>query len=197
MMFLFPRKKDDTALTPPEPQLAPAEELQRPEDKPKTKKGGLALVIGAGAAAIVTPLVQKWEGVEHDPYRDIVGVWTVCYGDTSNVGPSTPTQTPEQCLERLEVQLIAHAEPVLQCVPQLKDHSWQLAAAVSLTYNIGPKGFCQSTLAQQFRDGKWISACDGFAAWRKAGGRVVQGLVNRRAEERLICLTEVPREFAR
>lgn len=202
LMALFGRKSKDDAL-PRDAQpgeLGWAEEAQRPSETTETKpvkKGGFVVLVGAAAAAVATPLVQKWEGKENDPYQDIVNVWTVCYGDTSDVGPNTPTQTDAQCDARLDKQLEKHAAPVLQCTPILKDHPWQLGASISLAYNIGTGAYCKSSLAKDFNAGKFVSACDGFSAWRKAGGQVVQGLVNRRAEERLVCLTEIPRGFAK
>ena len=150
---------------------------------------GLIALIGAGAAAILVPTVQQWEGREHVPYQDIVKVWTVCDGDTSNVVPGQ-VQTDAQCDARLERQLIAHAKPVLACVPQLKDKPNALAASVSLAYNIGTTGFCRSTAAARFRAGNVRGGCDAFLAWRYAGGREIRGLLNRRKSERLICLRD-------
>jgi len=46
-------------------------------------KGKLPALIGTGAAAALIALVGAWEGKRNDPYRDIVGVWTVCYGETN------------------------------------------------------------------------------------------------------------------
>jgi lysozyme len=150
----------------------------------------LIAAIGVTAALIVSPLVTKWEsgGKQHlTAYRDIVGIWTICDGDTSNVRPGM-VETPEGCERRLEAQLVAHAEPVLRCTPVLRDRPDQLAAAVSLAYNIGTAAYCRSTVARRFNAGDLRGACDAFLMWTKAGGRVVQGLVNRRRDERSICL---------
>jgi lysozyme len=150
----------------------------------------LIAAIGVAAALIVSPLVTKWEsgGKQHlTAYRDIVGIWTICDGDTSNVRPGM-VETPEGCERRLEAQLVAHAEPVLRCTPGLRDRPNQLAAAVSLAYNIGTAAYCRSTVARRFNAGDVRGGCDAFLMWTRAGGRVVQGLVNRRRDERSICL---------
>jgi lysozyme len=76
-----------------------------------------------------------------------------------------PSQTVEQCDARLEQQLIAHAKPVMQCVPGLKDRPNQLAASVSLAYNIGTAAFCRSTVARRFN-----AASGGRAAMRSSHG---------------------------
>jgi lysozyme len=137
--------------------------------------------------AILVPTVQQWEGREHVPYRDLVNVWTVCDGDTKGVVPGR-RETDAQCDARLERQLIAHAKPVLECVPSLTRRPNQLAASVSLAYNIGPSAFCRSTVARRFNAGRWRDGCDAFLMWNKAGGRVIRGLTNRRQAEREICL---------
>lgn len=52
--------------------------------------------MGAVALALAAPFVASWEGKRNAPYRDIVGVWTVCYGDARNVTPGK-RQTDAQC----------------------------------------------------------------------------------------------------
>ena len=80
------------------------------------------------------------------------------------------------------------AKPVLARNPELRGHDPQLLAAVSLAYNIGPAAYERSTVARRFSQGRWREACDAFLMWTRAGGRKVQGLVNRRRKERAICL---------
>ena len=147
----------------------------------------IAGTIGIVAAAFATVSVVQWEGFSAVPYKDIANVNTVCFGDTKDVEMGR-TYTAQECEERLERQLIAHAEPVLACVPQLRGRPYQTAAAVSLAYNIGTGAFCKSTVANHFRAGRWREGCEGFLAWRFAAGREVQGLLNRRREERALCL---------
>ncbi len=53
--------------------------------KAKAVGGGIAAVALAGVLALAAPLIQKWEGVRYEPYRDSVGVLTVCYGHTKTV----------------------------------------------------------------------------------------------------------------
>src|SRR5690606_28418158 len=61
-------------------------------------------------------------------------------------------------------------------------------AFLSLSYNIGTGAFCKSTVARKANASDIVGACNAIPMWNKAGGRVVQGLVNRRAEEQRICL---------
>lgn len=174
-------------------------------------KSPLVALVGASVAAALLVLVPKDESgrkVEATitpegavetrhvsgrqylrAYADIVGVWTICDGDTKGVRPGM-VETEAGCQERLERQLVAHAKPVLRCVPALghPGREQQLIASVSLAYNIGTSGFCRSTAARRFNAGNWKGGCDAFLMWNRAGGRVVRGLVLRRQRERAICL---------
>lgn len=160
--------------------------MERPPAESSSRKKAIG-VMGAGALLLATPFIAQWEGKRNDPYRDIVGVWTVCYGDTRNVTPGK-RQTEAQCTDRLYEQIADHAKPVIACVPQLRGRDAQLAASTSLAYNIGTAGFCRSTAAKRFRAGNWRGGCDAFLMWNRAGGKVVKGLTNRRVKEREMCV---------
>lgn len=162
----------------------------QPMEAPKSGRNKAVAVIGAAALAVTAPLIAKWEGKRNDPYRDLIGKWTVCYGDTRDVVPGKRVSDAE-CTDRLYRQIADHAAPIVRCVPGLKQpgREAQLAASVSLTYNIGTTGFCRSTAARRFNAGDWRGGCQAFMMWTKAGGRTVQGLVNRRRDEVKICLT--------
>ena len=155
------------------------------------KRKSLVAMIGAAAALIVTPFVVSHEGRELIGYRDIAGVPTKCSGDTYDVVVGK-RYTEQECERSTETQLAAHAAPVLRCTPSLRGHPNQLAAAISLAYNIGGPNYCRSTVAKRFVAGDWRGACDAFLMWNRAGGRVVRGLVNRRHDERRLCLKDLP-----
>ncbi len=172
---------------PPKPAPAPA-----PAKPVITKKGGaLAATVGIAAAAILTPFVSTWEsgGKQHlVPYRDIVGVWTQCDGETLNVTATTPAETPEGCAIKLDTRLAGFAQEVAKCTPYLRGRDAQWASATSLAYNIGTGGYCKSSIDRYFDAGQPTKACDAFLLWNKAGGKPVQGLTNRRKAERELCL---------
>ncbi len=146
-------------------------------------------LVGATAATAIVGLVATWEGKSNDPYFDIVKVQTVCYGETR---VAMRHYTDAECLDQLNNGLADFAGPVLAISPELRGHPNQLAATVSLSYNIGVTSYRRSTVARKFRAGDWKGACDAFRAWRMAGGRVVTGLVRRREAERAICLRDLP-----
>ena len=150
-----------------------------------TNTGPLAKLIGATAAASLIAIVSQWEGKSNDPYRDIVGVLTVCYGET-NVAMRRYSNA--ECEAMLERSLVGYAKPVLARNPELRGHPYQLAAAGSLAYNIGNTAYARSSVARLFSAGRWREACDAFMRWNMAGGKVVKGLTNRRRDERALCL---------
>ena len=69
-----------------------------------------------------------------------------------------------------------------------------MAAARSVVSQEGRTAYCGSTTAKRFNAGDWKGACralneadNGRPQWVTAGGRVLPGLVKRRAEERALC----------
>ncbi|OJA81023.1 glycosyl hydrolase [Burkholderia ubonensis] len=156
-------------------------------------KKTLVGVVGAATAALLFSIVPKFEGTKLVGYLDPVGIPTKCMGDTTNVVVGQRYSEAE-CRESLERQLIAHAEPVLKCTPSLKGHTYQLAAAVSFAYNVGTSAYCGSATAKRFNAGDWRGACRamnqsdvGRPQWVYSDGRMLPGLVKRRAEERALC----------
>lgn len=161
-------------------------------EAPRIGGKGKAAIGVAAMIAIATPFVAVWEGKSNDPYKDIVGVTTVCYGETRNI--QNRRYSDAECTTMLAEGLGDFGEAVAARNPELRDHPNQWAAATSLAYNIGKSAYARSTVAKRFSARRWRSACDNFLAWKYAGGRVVRGLVNRRNAERKICLTNLPEE---
>lgn len=149
-------------------------------------------VAGGGSVAallIATPFIAGWEGKSNDPYKDIVGVTTVCYGETR---VKMRRYTDVECEEMLKKAVEEFMQPVLKLTPTLADRPKELAAATSLAYNIGIANYTNSSVRVQFNKGNFKQACENFKLWNKArrAGRlvVVKGLVNRREKERQLCL---------
>jgi lysozyme len=129
-------------------------------------------------------------------YRDVVGIVTICDGDTHEVHIGQVASEAE-CDARLERQLIAHAEPLIRCAPRLYGKPWQVAASVSLAYNIGPAGFCRGSVARKINSGDWAGASAAFLLYNRAGGKVNRGLDGRRRREKALFDTDRPAQGAR
>lgn len=155
---------------------------------PPTGGRRLAATLGATAAAAALAIIAPWEGKSNDPYVDIVGVTTVCYGETR---VEMRRYSDAECQDMLAEAVGDFGAAVLERNPNLRQHPYPLAAATSLSYNIGKSAYARSTVARRFAAGDLRGGCDAILLWNKAGGRVVRGLVNRRRAERELCLRGV------
>ena len=154
----------------------------------RLRKAGGAFTI---AGVLAVSLVGAWEGLRTTAYRDIVGVPTVCFGETRGVEMGDE-YTVEECQVMLGDGLMEFEAGMRNCLTNpdaIPEESY--VAFLSLSYNIGTGGFCRSTVARRANAGDIEGVCEAISMWNRAGGRVVQGLVNRRADERRLCLEGV------
>jgi lysozyme len=131
--------------------------------------------------------IAMHEGYKGEAYVPVAGdVPTIGFGSTGGVKMGDKTD-PIRALQRLldEVDSV-YAQGVRNCIT-VPMYQHEFSASVSLTYNIGVKAFCGSTVAKRFNAGDYAGACAAFDMWNKQGGRVLPGLVKRRAEERAVC----------
>lgn len=154
-------------------------------------KGKLAALVGGGAAALLFTYVPQFEGMVLRGYKDPIGIVTACAGHTKTAVLGKP-YTHDECMQLLQDDLVEHAAGVLACTPQLAGRTYQTAAFVSFAYNVGVGAYCGSTAAKLVRAGDMRAACDQLQRWTKAGGKVLPGLVKRRAAEMAICLSDLP-----
>lgn len=119
--------------------------------------------------------------------------WTIGYGSTgADIGPST-VWTMVQVQQRYEEQSADFMAKVDAAVT-VPISPMQLAMLTSLAYNAGINGFRGSTLLRMLNAGDYIGAADQFLRWNKAQGKVMPGLVTRRAAERENFLASMCRE---
>ena len=150
-----------------------------------SNKSKLITTIGAAAAALAISTVSYYEGKVNRTYVDPVGVLTSCYGHTGPELRKGQIFTDEQCLTQLQEDLVKHTA-ALDCIKQPMTDG-QKAAFLSFAFNVGNSAFCSSTLARKANAGDMRGACAELSRWTMAGGRQLQGLVNRRAAERKLC----------
>lgn len=136
-------------------------------------------------ALAATPIVSQWEGLRTQAYQDIVGVWTVCFGETKGVKPGD-SYTKAECEAMLDEELREYAVALGKCLKAPLPEG-AAVAFLSWSYNVGSGAACRSTAVRKANAGDLFGACDELLRWNRAGGRVVQGLVNRRKHEHQIC----------
>ncbi len=158
---------------------------------PIIKKSNCPSQVGAAGIAII----KRFEGcarlrrdglVEAYPDPGTGGApWTIGWGATRNglfgfVGPDS-VWTQEQCDQRLEDDLKRYARDVARAIGTAPTSQAQFDALVSFHYNTG--AIARATLTKKHKAGDQAGAAAEFSRWNKAGGRVLKGLVRRRADE--------------
>ena len=131
-------------------------------------------------------LIFGFEGLELKAYDDGMGVWTIGYGTTVINGVKVKkgdTCTIEQAKSYM-AQDLKEFESAVDTSVKVTINQNQFDALVSLAYNIGTGTFKSSTLLKKLNAKDYKGASAQFDRWNRAGGKVVQGLVNRRAKER-------------
>ena len=135
-----------------------------------------------------------FEGYYGHVYRDSVGVKTICYGQTAADGADfSKTYTKAQCGDMLGRDLPKYDAPLKRCLKPEVYNALPVhrhAALVSLSYNVGGRAVCHSSIVHYLNAGNVVAACNSFMLYDRAGGHVLQGLVNRRRAERKLCLME-------
>ena len=111
-------------------------------------KGG-ALVTAASLLAL--PVIVMWEGTELTAYKDIVGVWTICSGETQNVYKGQ-TMTAQQC-EELTFKRVSEFAQGIDDMVDVPMSAQYHAALTSWAYNVGLDAAKRSTLIRKLNEG--------------------------------------------
>lgn len=152
-------------------------------------------------SAACLDLIRKWEGLHRklpdgriEAYADPIGIWTIGFGSTYDHDRRRPVQAGDVFTEadaerwlRLEVNEKAEAIAALCEVPITQS---MFDAIVSFAYNVGVGAFKESTLRRKLNQKDYLGASKEFDRWVKAGGGVLQGLVNRRNDEEALFRKE-------
>ncbi|MFT0890926.1 lysozyme [Pseudochelatococcus sp. G4_1912] len=132
--------------------------------------------------AHVIARIKQWEGLRLTAYRDAGGVLTIGYGHTGADVKAGQSITQMQADALLQRDLIRFEQAVEKAITvPLTDN--QFGALVSFAFNIGETAFVQSTLVKKLNSGDYNAVPSQLARWVSAGGKQLQGLVNRRAAE--------------
>ena len=134
--------------------------------------------------------IKSFEGLRLQSYWDKDGkVWTIGWGHTKGVkqGMAITKAQAEQFLADdlapIERHLTADLgeDGVLQC---------QFDALCSWIFNLrdGSRQYNTSTLRRKLKAGDYKGAANEFPRWCHSGGKVLPGLVTRRAAERKMFL---------
>ena len=137
-------------------------------------------------------MLRHHEGVRRKPYQDAIGLWTVGVGHLIEDGKMLPDSwnkvfTMEEVDEILRKDLARFEAGVERLCPSGLT-SGRFDALVSFSFNVGLGCLQRSSIRMKHNRGDFEGAADGFLLYTKAGGKVFQGLVNRRKDERATYL---------
>ncbi|EAB6428525.1 TPA: lysozyme, partial [Salmonella enterica] len=130
-----------------------------------TLRKSVLAAVGGGAIAIASALItgptgnDGLEGVRYKPYRDVVGIWTVCYGHTGNDIMIGKTYTESQCKALLNKDLNTVARQINPYI-KVPIPETTRGALYSFVYNVGTGNFRTSTLLRKINQGDIKGACD-------------------------------------
>lgn len=132
-------------------------------------------------------IIQQFEGLRLKAYQDSVGIWTIGYGNITYLDGSKVKKGDEITREQADLMFKSTANKFALEVAKLINVCLtqnQFNALVSLAYNIGIGAFKGSTLLKKVNNNpNDKSIANEFLKWKYAGGKVIQGLLNRRIKE--------------
>ena len=172
------------------------------------------LSLGAGSVIAVSGayLIEPWESTQNHAYKDMVGVVTICMGETKGVKMGD-YRTDEECEESLAKELAAYNKAMRKHV-KVELKPYEEVAYTSFVWNLGETNFKNSTLLKKLNQGDHEGACNELLKWNKSTfnkqsavtqikrGEVctklsngmfsctVKGLTNRRKHEYEVCIGE-------
>lgn len=133
-------------------------------------------------------LIKEYEGLRLKAYRCPAGVWTIGVGHTGAGVKADSVLTEHQANAVLDVDLDRFERGVLSALDGTPATQPQFDALVSFAFNLGVAALARSTLLRKFKAGDVEGAGAEFMKWQYAAGKVMPGLVRRRAAERALFL---------
>ena len=138
-------------------------------------------------------LIKASEGFRSQMYYDLNHLPTIGYGTLIDTKEEeylkTATINESQALDLLRKDCLIFEKTIAKTVMVPLNQN-QFDALVSLVYNIGPNNFQKSSVLGSINRKASIEEIKkNWGLWRKADGKVSQGLVNRRNKELALYFT--------
>lgn len=136
-------------------------------------------------------LITKFEGLKLKPYLCSAKIPTIGYGNTYYPDGKRVTLldkeiTKQEAFDMFKEVANRFAKRVNELVTSNINQN-QFNALVSFAYNVGTGNFSSSTLLKKInKNPDDLTIKDEFLRWNKAGGKVINGLTNRRNEETIL-----------
>ena len=146
-------------------------------------------------------LIKYYESFVPTPYLCYSGAranpkfYTIGYGallgiDNNPVDRShrPVTETEGEKLLQRDLRRFEHYVAKLVSVPVTIS---QFSALVSICFNIGPRNFQNSVFRMKLNRKDYQGCADNLWQYRRAAGKILTGLVKRRAAERILFLSDI------
>ena len=137
-------------------------------------------------------IIKVFEGFRSSPYKCSAGVPTIGYGSTRGfdrrpVKMSMGSITEDEAYKLLKRD-IGSAERSVSRLIKVDLNDNEFSSLVSFVYNLGSGNLQNSTLRSKLNRDDREGASNEFPKWRRAGGKILKGLVLRREAERNLFL---------
>jgi lysozyme len=129
------------------------------------------------------PIPEKFQKLDAHP-------WTIGWGFTDGVGQGDEISRPAADAKLSRMLLQYRSDVLRMCTVRPNEN--QLAALVVCGWNIGLPRLRTSSMIKAHNRGDIAAASRAFSLWNKAGGKVVNALVTRRAAESALYLKAPP-----
>ena len=116
------------------------------------------------------------------PYICPAGYWTIGYGHLCDRKHPPITEAEAEVYLARDLQS-ALAATLRYCPVLVTESEGRLAAIVDFTFNLGAGRLQTSTLRRRINQRDWAAAATELRRWVYGGGKVLPGLVARRAAE--------------
>lgn len=148
--------------------------------------------------------VIEREGMRQTMYRDSVGLPTIGVGhlltkpelasgviQIAGTAVEWKNGLTDRQVKKLLVSDLAWVETAINGLVSVELTQYQFDALASFVFNVGAPNFKKSTLLRKLNNGDYEAVPSELKRWNKAGGRVSNGLVNRRELETKLWLGEL------
>jgi lysozyme len=137
-------------------------------------------------------LIKHYEGWRESVYLCSAARPTIGYGSTWDRNGDAVTlkhlDITKKQGEYLLLREVRHSEAAIRKLVKAELTENMFSSLCSFIYNVGSGNFQKSTMRMKLNRGLHEEAADEFPKWRRAGGRIVKGLVRRRKQERELFL---------
>ena len=130
-------------------------------------------------------LIAGYEGFHSKPYLCPANKQTIGYGHLIMPYEKFTEITREEG-DALLLKDCEIAEKAVEKLVTAEINQDIFDALVSFAFNVGAGNFEKSSVLKNLNKSDYYNCALSFCLWNKAGGKILQGLINRRAEEQLI-----------